>query len=61
MTLQELIAATAGMPASTPILVASPWGELEPAQIITIDDLCSDDPLRDQIPSHAIVFACNAD
>lgn len=60
MTLKQFTRATAGMPGSTRLLVLSPWGELEPAAIVTTEDLVEGDPLRDDIPSDAIVLTGEA-
>lgn len=61
MTLQKFRALTEGMPPSTPILYLSPWGELDPAAIVTAGDLVPGDPLIDDIPPGSIVLAGDAD
>lgn len=61
MTLAQFQSLTAGMPASTPIHCLNPWGEFEPAAIVTVEDLVPGDPLRDDFPAHSIVITGDAD
>jgi hypothetical protein len=61
MTLEQFHRLTAGMPASTRLLILDPWGELEPAAIITIEDLTEGDPLREDFPPDALVIAADAE
>jgi hypothetical protein len=61
MTLEQFHRLTAGMPTSTRLLVLSPWGEIEPAAIVTIEDLTEGDPLRDDFPPDALVITADAE
>jgi hypothetical protein len=61
MTLKQFHRLTAGMPNSTKILVLSPWGEMDPAAIVTIEDLTEGDPLRDDFPPDALVITADAE
>jgi hypothetical protein len=61
MTLAQFQSLTAGMPPSTLIHFLNPWGELEPAAIVTVEDLIPGDPLRDDFPAGAIVITGDAD
>jgi hypothetical protein len=61
MTLEQFHRLTAGMPASTEILILDPWGEFEPAAIVTIEDLTEGDPHRDDFPPDALVITADAE
>lgn len=61
MTLEDFHRLTAGMPASTPILSLNPWGEFEPAALVTVEDLIPGDPMIPDFPPNAIVITGDAD
>jgi hypothetical protein len=61
MTLKDFIRATAGMPSDTRLLVLDPWGGMEAAALVTIEDLVEGDPLRDDMPHDAIVLTGDAE
>ena len=61
MTLDQFKTLTAGMPGTTPMLVLNPWGDLEPAALVTIEDFVEGDPIRDDFPPDALVIAADAD
>lgn len=56
MTIGELRQDTAYMPASTKVFILDPWGNLQKAAILTIEDLPESDPLRHSLPPDAIVL-----
>lgn len=61
MTLAQFHQLTEGMPPSTRILFLNPWGEMEPAAVVTAEDLHGSDPLKEDFPSDAIVITGDAE
>lgn len=61
MTLAQFQKLTAGMPQTTRILFLNPWGEMEPAAVVTAGDLAAGDPLAEDFPSDAIVITGDAE
>ena len=60
MTLAEFKASTSGMPDSCQLHVLSPWGAMEPAAFVVLDDLEDNDPIREAFPPNAILFTGEA-
>lgn len=60
MTLEDFRRDTAGMPGDTEIKVLSPWGEIEDAAFVTVEDLVDDDPVREQLDPTAILITGEA-
>jgi hypothetical protein len=49
MTLDELNRLTAGLSGDTEIHILSPWGEIQPAALLTADDLIEGDALLEDL------------
>ncbi len=61
MTLQNLLDQTAGMPPSNPIKILAIWGGFIDPAFVTIEDLCEDDPARNDFPPNALVITESAE
>lgn len=61
MTLESFRKLTDGMPPQTPVLFLNPWGDFEPAAIVTVEDLVDLDPLKEDFPHDSIVITGDAE
>ena len=49
MTLSDFREMTRHLSGDLDVKIMAPWGEIEDAELVTIDDLTKDDPAREQL------------